>query len=208
MTPDAAEDVLSNHATAPKSKIAQAVSVLLQAHKTYSAIPLPNGLSQRDMRAIHKIAALPPGIQWKVDDGELALTQAAEIAKLPSESDQWLLAIFAIKEKLPRSECRTLVNAVKNDGEPMDAALRRVSGVHIDNAPFMSINMLALPRDWLRFTQAAWTRRMSLADFCYQAAKDSASVNMNDIADELSRMANSIRQAKTPVSDDKPDPLE
>lgn len=207
MNAQTAADILARHATVPKSEIAQAISVLLKAHKTYSAIPRPDGLSRRNLQAIHKIVALPPGIQWKVDSGYISLSQAAEIAKLQSESDQWLLAIYAVQEKLPLSECKTLVNAVKNDGETMNAALRRVSGVHIDNAPFIPINMLALPRDWLRFTQAAWSRRITLADFCYLAAKDSAGIDMTGVADELTQLANRIRHAKAAMPEDEPSAL-
>ena len=198
MTPDAAADILSRHAAYPKSEVARAISVLLKAHKTYSAIPLPKGLSERNLRSIHKIAALPPGIQWKVDAGEISLSQAGELAKLSSEADQWLLAVFIVKEKIPAAECKILANAVEKRQEPMVSALRRISGIQIENAA-PTLIPLSLPiDDYVHFAKAAWDRRISVADLCYEAARQAADANPAQVADDLTRIAERLRAAGSP----------
>lgn len=200
MNHDDALDILRNHSAKSKSELAQSISILLKTFKRYLAIPLPDGLSERNLRAIHKIASLPTGIQWKVDSDELSLSHAGEIAKLSSESDQWLLAIFIIKENIPASECRSLVNAVEKQNEPLISALRRISGIHMEKLPPTLISLPLPATDWIHFTQTAWTRKMSVADLCYDAITKIADIEPADVADDLVRIADRLRAAGAPVN--------
>lgn len=195
MTPDAAERILQQHNSLPPSETARAISALLDTHKSYSAISLPSGLTLNRLRQVHKIATLPPGIQWQIDNGKISLTQANEIAKMSSIDDQWLLSALVIKQNLPASECKILVHATEKRGEPLSAALRRISGVHLETESPAIITMPLNIDDYVHFAKAAWNRRMSIADLCYEAARQAADENPAQIADELDGIAKRLRTA-------------
>ena len=106
------------------SEIGEAIDALYQIHRTYKKIAqqLPM-MSDSMLGQRHRIFQLPKGILWKVDEGQIRITHAAQITRLKDEDAQWLLAITIVEKKLHANECEKVVNLILKEGWTIQDAL-------------------------------------------------------------------------------------
>ena len=84
------------------SEVGEAVDVLYRLHGTYEKVAQQLELNIPDyvLGRMHRIYRLPKGILWKVDEGQIGITQAALITRLKDEEAQWLLAITVVEKEV------------------------------------------------------------------------------------------------------------
>ena len=178
------------------SEIAKAVDVLYQELGTYQAIAEQTGRSESFYNERHRIFQLPAGIQWKIDEGKISLTQGVQISRLKDEADQWLLAVAIIETKdLTAEECKNVVNLVLNEGKSIRDTLGTLAGIRFDK-----IEPLLLPLGFdirLKICKVAWSRSQEWADLCYQLILQGIDVDIQEVARQLEKLASDLHKAGT-----------
>lgn len=184
-------DCLNSYKDAKLSEVGAAVDVLYRIYGTYEKVAQQLELNIPDyvLGRMHRISRLPRGIVWKVDEGQLGVTQAALITRLRDEESQWLLAITSIEKKLRASECENVVNLVLKEGWVIRDALSTVTGVHFDE---ISPPTLLLPISvdfWFALIRASWGQSKDWQDLCYQLIREGVDVDNKEIAAQLESLA-------------------
>ena len=151
---------LTDHKGWKPSEIGKAVNVLYKIHGAYQEIvqQLELELSHSFLSSRHRIFKLPQGIRWKVDEGQISITQGYQTSRLSNEDDQWLLAIATVEKKLDATECKTVVDLVLNKNWTIRDALSTITGVRFEE---ISPPVLLLPVEvdfWFALTKSAWNR--------------------------------------------------
>ena len=176
------------------SEIAKAVDILYQEFGTYQSITQEIGKSDKFWIVRHRIAQLPIGILWKIDEGAIGIEQAYQITRLKREEDQWVLAIAIIEAKdLTAKECSRVVNLVLNEGKSIMDALGVLAGIRFDEIQPV---LLPLGSDiWIAICKIAWSQRQKWEDLCYQLVLQGIAVNLQEIASQLEELALDLREA-------------
>lgn len=189
-----AREIIDTHDRNKPSEIAKAVDVLYQELGTYQSITQEIGRSDKFWIVRHRIAQLPEGILWKIDEGHIGLEQAYQITRLKQEEDQWLLAIAIIEtEGLTAKECGRVVNLVLNEGRSIMDSLSTFAGIRLDAIQPV---MLSLGSDtWVEVCKKAWEQSQKWEDFCYQLVLQGISVDLQEIASQLERITSDLRNA-------------
>lgn len=191
---ETAIDYLSSSKQRNPSEIGQAVDVLYQEHPYYKEITRQHKLkiSPHFLRQRHGIFKLPKGIQWKVDQDQIKVSQGYQISRLRNEDDQWLLAFVVIEEKLNLNECNGIVNMVLKKNVPIRDALRILTGVRCDK-----IVPVLLPLEFdiqLAMCRSAWNRSKDWRDFCYYLMLQGIDVDIKKVATQLEVLASDLRK--------------
>ena len=171
------------------SELGEAVDVLYQEYRTYEQIAQQLPVSSNFLRSRHRIFQLPKGIRWKVDQGEIGITQADQITRLRDEEAQWLLAITAIEKNLKAAECESVVNLVLKEKWSIRNALSAVNGVRFEE---ISPPVLLLPIGvdfWFALIRASWGEGKDWQDLCYQLIREGVDVDVRDVATQLEVIA-------------------
>ena len=196
------EKVAIEYLTTPKGKkpseIGEAVDVLYQKDPSYRAVAHQSNMSPKCLSSRHRIFQLPKGIGWKVDQEQIGIKQANEIARLKNEDDQWLLAFAIIEEKLSIEECKAVVNIVlKQNCSIRDALSSPPASVRFDK-----IQPLLLPIGFdsrLAICRSAWNQCKDWADLCYQLIRQGIDVDIKkvaiQVAIQLEGLASDLREA-------------
>jgi hypothetical protein len=175
------------------SEIGEAVDILYQKYHSYKAIAQQLNVSPDFLSSRHRIFQLPKGIQWKIDQGQIGITQGHEISRLENEDDQWLLALAIIEEKLSIKECENVVNIVLKQNSSIRDALSVSAGVRFDK-----IQPLLLPLGFdirLAICQSAWNQCKNWDDLCYELIRQGIDVDIKKIASQLEALASDLREA-------------
>lgn len=189
-----AREIIDTHDRNKPSEIAKAVDVLYQELGTYQSITQEIGRSDKFWIVRHRIAQLPEGILWKIDEGHIGLEQAYQITRLKQEEDQWLLAIAIIEtEGLTAKECGRVVNLVLNEGRSIMDSISTFAGIRLDEIQPV---MLSLGSDtWVEVCKKAWEQSQKWEDLCYQLVLQGISVDLQEIASQLESIASDLRNA-------------
>lgn len=189
-----AREILSSQDTKRPSEIAKAIDILYQELGTYQAIAEQVGRSKFFYNERHRIFQLPAGIQWKIDEGKISLTQGVQISRLKDEADQWLLAVAIIEAKdLTAEECKNVVNVVLNEGKSIRDALSVLAGIRFDK-----IQSLLLPLGFdirLEICKVAWAQHAEWGDLCYRLILQGLDVDIEAIASQLENLVSDLRKA-------------
>ena len=187
-------DCLNSHKDAKPSEVGEAVDILYRSYDTYDKVAQQLELKIPDyvLGRMHRIFKLPKGILWKVDEGQIGVTQAALITRLEDEEAQWLLAITAVEKNLRANECENVVNLVLKEGWSTRKALSTVTGVRFEE---ISPPTLLLPVSvdfWFALIRASWGQSKDWQDLCYQLIREGVDVDGKEVADQLEALANDI----------------
>lgn len=187
-------DCLNSYRDAKPSEAGAAVDVLYRIYGTYEKVAQQLELNIPDyvLGRMHRTSRLPKGILWKVDEGQIGVTQAALITRLKDEEDQWLLAITALEKRLRANECERVVNLVVKDSWTIRDALSAVTGVRFDE---ISPPTLLLPVGvdfWFALIRASWGQSKDWQDLCYQLIREGVDVDNKEVADQLDTLANAV----------------
>lgn len=199
------EKIAIEYLTAPEGKkpseIGEAVDVLYQKDPSYKKVAQQSNMSPKVLSSRHRIFQLPKGIGWKVDQEQIGIKQANEIARLKNEDDQWLLAFAIIEEKLSIEECKAVVNIVlKQNCSIRDALSSPPASVRFDK-----IQSLLLPIGfdiWFAISRAAWNQKENWEDLCYRLIRQGLNVNIRDVnirevASQLRALATDLEKAES-----------
>lgn len=191
---ETARKIVSVHDQKKLSEVAKAVNVLYQAFGTYQSITREMGKSDKFWIVRHRVAQLPVGILWQIDEGHIGIEQAYQITRLKREEDQWLLAISIIEANgLTAKECKQVVNLVLKRGKSVKNALSILAGIHFDEIHPLQ---LSLGSDiWVAICKTAWARSQKWEDLCYQLVLQGIDVNIQEVASQLEKLASDLRQA-------------
>jgi hypothetical protein len=191
------EKAAIEYLTAPEGKkpseIGKAVDVLYQKYHSYKAIAQQLNVSPNFLNSRHRIFQLPKGIQWKIDQGQIGITQGYEISRLKNKDDQWLLALAIIEEKLTLDECKNVVNRVSKQNDSIRDALSVSAGVRFDK-----IQTLLLPLEFdirLEICRLAWDLCKNWEDLCYQLIRQGIDVDIKKVGSQLEALASNLREA-------------
>ncbi len=189
-----AREILTNHTGKKPSEIGAAVDVLYQTFGTYTLIAQEFGKSGSFWSVRHRFFQLPAGIQWKIDEGQIGITQGAQILKLENEEDQWLLAIAIIETgSFAATESDNVVNLVLKENKSMREALSISAGIRFDKTYPL---LLPLPFDvWLAICKRAWTGYQNWADLTYQLILQGLAVDPEEVACQLEKLASVLRNS-------------
>lgn len=193
MDTQTARELLTSQDAKKPSEIGEAVDVLYKELGTYQAIAQQVGRSDKFWGVRHRIFQLPVGIQWKIDEGTISLTQGVQISRLKDEADQWLLAVTIIEAKdLTAEECKNVVNLVLNEGKSIREALSVLAGIRFDK-----IQPLLLPLGFdirLEICKVAWARHSEWGDLCYRLILQGLDVDIEAIASQLENLVSDLRK--------------
>ncbi len=191
------EKAAIEYLTAPEGKkpseIGKAVDVLYQKYHSYKAIAQQLNVSPNFLNSRNRIFQLPKGIQWKIDQGQIGITQGYEISRLKNKDDQWLLALAIIEEKLTLDECKNVVNRVSKQNDSIRDALSVSAGVRFDK-----IQTLLLPLEFdirLEICRLAWDLCKNWEDLCYQLIHQGIDVDIKKVGSQLEALASNLREA-------------
>ena len=196
MDTQTARELLTSQDAKKPSEIGEAVDVLYKELGTYQAIADQVGRSESFYNERHRIFQLPAGIQWKIDEGTISLTQGVQISRLKDEADQWLLAVTIIETKdLTAEECKNVVSVVLNEDKSLQDTLGILAGIRFDK-----IQPLLLPLGFdirLEICKVAWARHSEWGDLCYQLILQGLDVDVEAIASQLENLVSDLRKAGT-----------
>ncbi len=198
------------------SEVAAAVDCLYAKHHNYQNIANAIEQSQGEkvstdfLRSRRVINSLPKGIRWQVDSGKIKIGHCAQIAKIASEDDQWLLAyVITSEDKLSKDECNKVASAVAKGDMSMREALQKFAGVRCNSEIAM-----VLPLDFdsqLAIAKCGWSwayvrnneddKGMTISDFCWQLIRQGTKLDCAGMANALASMA-----AVLDAVSEKPDP--
>ena len=176
------------------SEIGEAIDFLYQIHGTYKEIaqhPLIK-MSDKMLGQRHHIFQLPKGILWKVDEGQIGITQAYQVTRLKDEEAQWILAITIVEKNLRANECESVINLVLKEGWSIRDALSTVTGVRFEE---ISPPVLMLPVSvefWFALIRASWGKSKDWQDLCYQLIREGVDVDTKEVADQLEALAKDV----------------
>ena len=194
MNTNTARELLTSQNVKKPSEIGEAVDVLYKELGTYQAIADQVGRSESFYNERHRIFQLPAGIQWKIDEGTISLTQGVQISRLKDEADQWLLAVTIIETKdLTAEECKNVVNVVLNEDKSLQDTLGILAGIRFDK-----IQPLLLPLGFdirLEICKVAWSQCQEWADLCYRLILQGIDVDIKEVACQLEKLASDLRKA-------------
>ena len=186
---DKAKECLNAPIGKKPSEIGESVNLLFQEFRSYKKIAEQVELSPERISVFHRVYKLPKGIQWQVDNGKILIGHAMQISRLP-ENDQWMLAFVIIEEKINVKNTRIIVNEVLNSDKDLSGVLKSVAGINSD-----SIKALFLPLSFeerFQIVCTAWEKEMSWADFGLDSIRVATRVDINQIADELTKIVEKI----------------
>ena len=172
------------------SEVGKSIDVLYKIHGTYDNVAQQLSMSRGFLSSRHRIYQLPKGILWKVDEGQIGISQAEQITRLKDEEAQWLLAITTLEKRLRANECERVVNLVVKDGWTTRDALSAVTGVRFDE---ISPPTLLLPIGvdfWFALIRASWGQSKDWQDLCYQLIRECVDVDNKEVAAQLEALAN------------------
>ena len=129
MDKDTAREYLTDPQDKKLSEIGEAVDVLHEDYSSYEAMAraFPQ-MTRGILRTRRRIFQLPKGIRWKVDEGQISITNASKIARLRDENTQWLLAFAIVEEQLEIDVCSNVVNRVLKYDDSIRDALSASAG--------------------------------------------------------------------------------
>ena len=166
MDKDTAREYLTDPQGRKPSEIGEAVDVLYADYGSYQGMARAfQKVGEKALSARRRIFQLPKGIRWKVDEGQISITNALQIARLRDENAQWLLAFAIVEEQLEADVCSNVVNRVLKYADSISDALSASAGVQCDK-----VTSLLLPLGFdirLAIAQNAWNRSQELQDYCY-----------------------------------------
>ena len=171
------------------SEVGESIDVLYKLHGTYDNVAQQLSISRGFLSSRHRIFQLPKGIRWKVDEGQIGISQADQITRLKDEEAQWLLAITAVEKNLRANECENVVNLVLKEGWSIRDALSMAVGVRFDE---ISPPALLLPVGvdfWFALIRASWGQSKDWQDLCYQLIREGVDVDNKEIAAQLEALA-------------------
>ena len=185
---------LASHKNRKPSEIGESVDVLYKIYGTYNKTKTAQRLSVSCdfLSSRHRVFQLPKGIRWKVDEGQIGITQARQIAKLKNKEAQWLLAITTVEKKLHAIECENVVNLVLKEDWEIKNALSTVAGVRFDGISPPAL-MLPVGVDfWFALIQSAWGQSKNWQDLCYQLIREGVDVDNKEIAAQLEALTKNV----------------
>ncbi len=166
MDKDTAREYLTDPQGKKPSEIGEAVDVLYEDYGSYQEMARAfQKVGGSTLSTRRRIFQLPKGIRWKVDEGQISITNALQIARLGDENAQWLLAFAIVEEQLEADVCSNVVNRVLKYEDSIREALSAAAGVRCEK-----VIPLLLPLGFdirLAIAQNAWNRSQELQDFCY-----------------------------------------
>lgn len=174
------------------SEVGESIDVLYKIHGTYANVAQQLSMSPGFLSSRHHIYQLPKGILWKVDEGQIGISQAEQITRLKDDEDQWLLAITALEKRLRANECERVVNLVVKDGWTIRDALSAVTGIRFDE---ISPPTLLLPVGvdfWFALIRASWGQSKDWQDLCYQLIREGVDVDNREVAAQLEALAKDL----------------
>ena len=205
MDTDMALELLKTEAEKKPSEVGKAIDVLFHDFGSYAAIEKRFGKSSYFWRQHHRVYGLPKGIQSKVDKGEINLGECYEISRLKDEEDQWLLAVAIIEaEDFTIDECNKVVNGVLNSDNPLSIkeSLKTYTGFEFGKT--QPLVLVPFPFDvWFQICKRAWSHEKELADICYQLICQGIAVDINEVADQLEKLASDLRRTNRTKRDDQ-----
>ena len=190
-------DCLNAHSNKKLSEVAESVDVLYQIHGSYKEISqqYPLNISSKILGQRHRLFKLSKGILWKIDEGQIGVSQAHQITRLSDEDDQWLLAIIGVERNLHSNEYENVVNLVLRDNWSIKDALSTVAGVRFEEIQPPAL-MLPISVDfWFALSKVAWEQGEDWQDLCYRIIRQGIDIDMEDIASRLEEISVSLRQA-------------
>ena len=114
MNIETARGIIAAHHQNKPSEIAKAVDIIYQELGTYQSITQEIGKSDKFWIVRHRIAQLPVGILWKIDEGDIGIEQAYQITRLKQEEDS-----MDVGDRNYRGE-RSQRQVVQSDSESCD----------------------------------------------------------------------------------------
>ena len=174
------------------SEVGESVGVLYKIHGTYNKIAQQLSISRGFLISRHRIYQLPKGICWKVDEGQIGISQADQITRLKDEEAQWLLAITALEKNLRANECERVVNLIVKDDWSTKDAISTVTGVRFEE---ISPPTLLLPVSvdfWFALIRASWGQSKDWQDLCYQLIREGVDVDNREVADQLEALTKDL----------------
>ena len=93
---------LANPNNRKLSEVGESIDILYKIHGTYDNLAQQLSISRGFLSSRHRIFQLPQGIRWKVDEGQIGISQADQITRLKDEEAQWLLAIYCCRKEATR----------------------------------------------------------------------------------------------------------
>ena len=197
MNVDVALEVLASNEGRSLSEIGEAVDVLYNSYGSYTRIVEICGLdlSPDYLSSRHKVFLLPRGIRWKVDYGVINLGQVNEISRLPSEDDQWLLAVLLVDKKLTGQDCKRVANLVVKEHWELRDALRDALGIKLDVDEVHPVLLSIGWEFWFGLTKSAWAAQMEWQDYCYETIQRGLSIDVTETAIRIEELAVSLRDA-------------
>lgn len=188
MTIEEAWEILKNPEEKKPSEIGEAIDVLLRqrrkSHKRGEYNWLSEKIGKKKIKingyrrsltlsdSYKKIYQLPQGIQWKIDQREISISQGLQIALLKSEEEQWLLALaidYAAgdsdksSDHLSEKDCENIVKRVREKEDSIRNIVGEY-GVHFKDLPIPLA--FSSPEEWIAVSKEAWNRHMDRPDFC------------------------------------------
>ncbi len=198
----AARDILENYKHQPLDKVGEAITVVKQEYGTYEGIAQEVSPSASTIAKYDALSKLPPGIRWKVEQGQLPGTYAEQICRLNDENDQWVLAFFIVdagKQAPSVRECKQVVDDARETERSVKEVLTERFGVEFDKTV-----TLVLPVDyWFRFKicRTGWNRHKNWADLAYEILGEwlngrefSSTADLKAISRQLSDVASRIEE--------------
>ncbi len=190
-----AREILTNHTGKKPSEIGAAVDVLYETFGTYALIAQEFGRAGSFWSVRHRFCQLPAGIRWKIDEGQIGITQGEQILKLEDEEDQWLLAIAIIEtDSFTATESGNVVNLVLKENNSIREALSISAGIRFDKTHPL---LLPFPFDvWLAICKRAWGEHQNWADLTYQLILQGLAVDPEEVACQLEKLASDLRKSE------------
>lgn len=212
MINEEAWEILKNLEGKKPSEIGEAIDVLLPQYRPknrakggYKELSEAIGkkrlpVSGYKLSQFHSIYRLPQGIQWKIDQGEIGVAHGAQIDKLKSEEDQWVLALavaYASKEskgkrsaQLFEKDCKDIVKRVLKNGDSIRDSVGKSGVLFKKLDPSVGVSKFSSPEEWIAVSKEAWNRHMNRPAFCSHliAQKYSVLSDIEKVADQIEEM--------------------
>jgi hypothetical protein len=186
---DKARACLNSPTKKKPSEIGEAVNLLFLEFRSYKKIAEQVELSPERISVFHRVYKLPKGIQWQVDNGKILIGHAMQISRL-NENNQWLLAFVIVEEKISVKDSRTVVNAVINSEQELSNVLKSITGIDSNNIKAQLLPLSFSER--FQISRSAWGKEMSWVDFNLKSIMEATRVDIEQIADELTKIVKKI----------------
>ncbi|HHX23492.1 MAG TPA: hypothetical protein GX723_05710, partial [Thermoanaerobacterales bacterium] len=196
---ECAKDIVNKHQEQSIELLGKAIDCLLTQYGNYKNIASNVKLSAVTISKYHKISKLPHGILWQLQEGNISLGIAEQLARLDSEDDQWCLAFFVVdtgRGSFSVQDCQEVVTAIKKRKQSAKVVLKELTG-----ETFEKIKPLILPVGFeFRFAlaRASWNHEIEWTDLCFRVInewlkKQKTIQNVDNVLDDLAQIETTIK---------------